>query len=76
MELLRGNIILILLFAFMTLCLIFAIAVFTNEKFRDKVISFLPFSNAKNTQAKGGIQPGFAVAVLVIVASVLLAYFF
>ena len=78
---LSQNLVVVLLVIFMTLCLIFAIMVFTNEKFRNRVTGFLPFSNSspdpdsKNKQTKG-LQPGFVVAIVVIVFSVILAYYF
>jgi hypothetical protein len=59
---------------FITACFFFAVLSFTNEKFRNRVSELLPFSN-KNKK-DGAPQIPFALVIIIIVACVVLAYFF
>jgi len=54
-----------------TLIFIFIIKVATNEDFRNQVSDFLPFS-----PNKGGKQPPILLVILIIIGSMVLAYFF
>ena len=63
--------ILVAAFLVFTACFIFIVKVATSEKFRNQVSSFLPFS-----PDKGGKQPPILLVVLIIIGSMILAYFF
>ena len=63
--------ILIVFFIIFTLLFIFIVKVATDEKFRNQVSDFLPFS-----PNKGGKSPPFFLVVLIIIGSMILAYFF
>jgi len=62
--------IMVLVFAVITFLFAIAIVAFVNPEFRDRVMRFLPFSR------EGGKNPPISIIILIIVAAMVLAYFF
>ena len=65
-------IMMILMFVLCTIVFIVVILAFTNEKFRDRILGLLPFSNKK----EGSKQIPFFMVILIIVGAMVIAYFF
>ena len=63
--------ILIVFIIIFTVIFVFIVRVATDEKFRNQVSDFLPFS-----PNKGGKQPPILLVILIIIGSMVLAYFF
>jgi len=64
------SVVMVVVFAVITVLFAIAITAFVNPKFRERVLGFLPFSK------QGNKQPPLPIIILIIVGAMVIAYFF